>query len=91
MILISYDISDDKKRTRFSKYIRKFGHRLQFSVYEIENGERVLKNIEADINNKWLKQFDQSDSIYIFHLSASCSVKKYGYAKNEDSDLLIVT
>ncbi len=90
MIIISYDITDNKKRARFNKYIRKFGHMLQYSVYEIENSERILNNIIADINNKWLKQFDQSDSVYIFKLSSSCKIYKYGYARNEDDELLIV-
>ena len=90
MILISYDISDDKKRARFNKYIRKFGHMLQYSVYEIENSDRILNNIITDINNKWLKQFDQTDSVYVFKMSSSCKIKKYGYARNEDSDILIV-
>lgn len=90
MIIISYDITDNKKRTRFNKYIRKFGHMLQYSVYEIENSERILNNIVADINNKWLKQFDQTDSVYIFQMSSSCKIQKYGYARNEDSELLIV-
>ena len=90
MIIISYDISNDKKRTKFNKYICKFGHRLQYSVYEIENSERILSNIVTDLNNRWLKQFDQTDSVYIFQMSCSCSVLKFGYAKNEDAELLIV-
>ena len=91
MIIISYDIANDKKRAKFNRYIRKFGYMLQYSVYEIENSDRILNNIIADINNKWLKQFDQTDSVYIFQMSASCKITKYGYAKNEDSDLLIVS
>lgn len=90
MIIISYDISNDKKRAKFSKYIRKFGHMLQYSVYEIENSQRILNNILADINNKWIKQFDQTDSVYVFKMSSSCEIIKYGFAKNEDEDLLIV-
>ena len=90
MVIISYDISDDKKRNRFSKYIKKFGHRLQYSVYEIENSERILNNIVTDLNNKFLKTFDQTDSVYVFQLSQSCRVQKFGYAKNEDETLLIV-
>ena len=74
MVIISYDISDTKQRTKFSKYIQKIGHRLQYSVYEIDNSEKILYNIIADINNKFLKIFDQSDSVYIFHLSSSCRV-----------------
>lgn len=90
MVIISYDISNTKKRTRFSKYIQKFGHRLQYSVYEIDNSEKILNNIMVDINNKFMKTFDQSDSVYIFHMSNTCKVQKFGYAKNEDDSLLIV-
>ncbi len=76
MVLISYDISNNKKRAKFQKYILKFGHRLQYSVYEIENSERILNNIITDINNKFLKIFDQNDSVYIFQLSSSCKITK---------------
>ena len=90
MVLISYDISSNKKRAKFSKYIQKFGKRLQYSVYEIENSEKILNNIVSDINNKFIKSFDEQDSIYIFKMSSSCQVLKYGYAIHEDEDLLIV-
>lgn len=56
----------------------------------MDNSERILNNIMADINNKWIKSFDQTDSVYIFKLSGMCKIYKYGYAKNNDEDLLIV-
>ena len=90
MIIISYDISDDKKRNKFSKYIKRFGHRLQYSVYEIDNSDKILNNIMTDIKNKFEKAFDQYDSIYIFKMSETCHIEKFGYAKNEDSDLVII-
>ena len=90
MILVSYDISDDKKRAKFAKYLTKFGHRLQYSVFEIENSERILNNITADLNNKFLKTFDQADSVYIFRLNPKCEIQRFGYAKNEESDIMIV-
>lgn len=34
--------------------------------------------------------FDDSDSVYIFNLSNSYEIKKYGYASHEDDDLIIV-
>ena len=90
MILISYDISNDKKRTKFAKYLSKFGHRLQYSVFEIENSERILNNITADLNNKFLKVFDQTDSVYVIRLNPSCSITRYGYAKNEEKDFFVI-
>ena len=90
MIIISYDISDDKKRNNFAKYISQFGHRIQYSVFEIDNSERILNNIMADIENKYMKIFNQEDSVYIFNMSPSCKVKRYGYAKNEESNLKII-
>lgn len=91
MILISYDISNDKKRTRFAKYLSRFGHRLQYSVFQIDNSEKILDNIAADLNNKFIREFDQTDSVYILRLSPSCEVTRYGYAKNEESDIIIVS
>ena len=52
MIIISYDISDDKLRTKFSKYLSRFGHRIQYSVFEIENSNKLLNNIICDIENR---------------------------------------
>jgi len=91
MILISYDISNDKKRSKFAKYLSKFGHRLQYSVFEIDNSEHILDNITADLNNKFIKTFEQSDSVYIIRLNPNCDIQRFGYAKNEESDIIIVT
>jgi CRISPR-associated protein Cas2 len=90
MILISYDISNDKLRTHFSKYLKRFGHRLQYSVFEIDNSVKIINNIIMDITNKFEKRFEQSDSVIIFIMNNSCEIKKFGYAKNEDSTLNIV-
>lgn len=90
MILISYDISDDKLRVLFSKYLTKYGHRIQYSVFEIDNSPRILANILAEIKNGFEKRFSQTDSIYIFELSASCRITRYGYAKNEEGDFHLI-
>ena len=90
MIVISYDISNDKLRTKFSKYLSRFGHRIQYSVFIIENSSKLLNNIISDIENKYSKLFSEEDSVYIFKLSVSCEVKRYGYAKHEEEDILII-
>lgn len=91
MIIVSYDISNDKLRTRFSKYLSRFGHRLQYSVFEIDNSSRIIDNIVNDLKNKYEKSFGQEDSVIIFKLSSSCEVLRFGYAKNDEKDFLIIT
>lgn len=91
MIIVSYDISNDKLRTKFSKYLTRFGRRLQYSVYEIENSDKVLNNIMHDINNNYEKSFSQSDSVIIFVMNNATKVLRYGYAKNEEKDLVLIT
>lgn len=89
MIIISYDIANTKLRTQFSRYICRYGHRIQYSVYEIDHSEKVLDNIINDIKNKFEKKFQETDSIYIFRLSKTCKIDKFGYAKHEDYDIII--
>ncbi len=89
MIIISYDIADNKLRTKFSKFIKKYGHRIQYSVFEIDNSKTILKNIITCIKEDFEKQFTEEDSVLIFNLSANCEITRMGYAKNEESDIII--
>ena len=68
MLLVSYDISNDKVRTKFAKFLSKFGFRLQYSVFEIDNSETVLKNIETEIENIYVKSFTEEDYVIIFDM-----------------------
>lgn len=91
MVIVSYDISNDKLRTKFAKYLSRFGHRLQYSVFEIDNSERIVDNIVNDLKNKYVKSFSQEDSVIIFKLSSSCEVLRFGYAKNDEKDFIIIS
>ena len=90
MLLVSYDISNNKVRTRFAKYLSKYGYRIQYSIFEIDNSDRVLENITTHIKGCYKKEFSQSDSVIIFQLSKQCKITRFGYAANDESDLLIV-
>ena len=90
LVLISYDISNDKLRTRFNRFIRKYGGKLQFSVYEIDNSPTILDNIVNEITTNFEKKFSEEDSIIIINLSKSCKITKFGYAKHDDEEIIIV-
>ena len=91
MLLLSYDITNDKTRTKFSKYINKFGRKIQYSVYEIHNSSRVLHNILNEIELVYKKKFKGSDSVVIFQICEGDRKKivRYGYAKNEEQDVVV--
>ena len=87
MIIISYDISDDKMRTNFSKMLKKHGAiRLQFSVYEAVNTKRIIENLVAKIES-YSKHFTADDSVIIFDVDVD-KLTKYGCAIHRDQPIV---
>ena len=91
MLVISYDISDNKVRTRFSKMLeRNGGVRLQYSVFEINNTKRIKDLLKVKIESVFAKKFGGGDSVFIFETDIKKAVK-YGNAIHRDQDLLFFT
>ena len=90
MIIISYDIEDDKLRGRFSRPLSKNGAiRLQYSVYEINNTKRVIDNIKLMIEKEYAPNFGGGDSVVIFNIGTA-EVIKYGNAIHRDQDVVFL-
>ncbi|MEI6754279.1 MAG: CRISPR-associated endonuclease Cas2 [Paludibacter sp.] len=91
MLVVSYDISNDKLRTKFSKMLINHGAiRLQFSVFEVNNTNRVLDNLKIQIESVFSKKFDGGDSVFIFETDLNKAIK-YGNAIHRDQPLLFFT
>ncbi len=87
MLIISYDIENDKVRNRFMKMLIKNGAiRLQFSVYELNNTKRVSDNIIVKIN-EFATKFTKNDSVVVFEVDVN-SLRKYGNAIHRDKSVL---
>lgn len=87
MIIISYDISDDLIRSRFSKMLMKNSAiRLQYSVYEVVNTKRVVDNLLVKIES-YAKHFTPADSVIIFDVQSDKLIK-YGNAVHRDKDVV---
>ncbi len=88
MIIVSYDIKDDKLRTKFQKALTKNGAiRLQYSVYEVKNTERVINNLRIMIDEEFAKHFTPADSVVIYDVS-DIKMQKYGNAIHRDKDIV---
>lgn len=90
MFIVSYDIESDSVRTKFSKFLKQYGRRLQYSVFEIKNSHRILENIKAEINHKYKKVFTNNDSVIIYGICKSCNDKmvRIGYHAQEEKEVV---
>lgn len=89
MFLIMYDIENDKVRTKFAKFLSRYGIRLQFSVFKIIHSDRMLENIKIKIKKQFEPKFHQGDNVLIFQVPDTACVAKFGYPTNEETDLVI--
>ncbi len=89
LVIISYDIEDDKTRTRLAHQLKDFGPRVQFSVFEADVSEPELQKL-----NKMLSKVDlaRDDSIRLYRICESCAgkIKIWGSGKvTKDQDYYI--
>ena len=90
MLIVSYDISDTKLRTKFSRFLSQYGYRLQLSVFNIKNSDRILDIIISTVEKDFAGKFSESDSVIIFRLSKQCKRFTYGHARHMDDEIIFV-
>lgn len=88
--LVSYDISDDRRRTRLAKTLRDFGDRVQYSVFECRIGKDDLQCLRDRAKNI----VDLTcDSVRIYTICSACEgqIEIIGTGEiPEDPDIYIV-
>jgi len=72
LVLISYDLEDNKTRTNLAHKLKDFGRRVQFSVFEADVHGKELTKLRT-----LLQEVDlgKHDSIRLYHFCEAC-VKK---------------
>ncbi|MBU1054413.1 MAG: CRISPR-associated endonuclease Cas2 [Proteobacteria bacterium] len=88
--LVSYDITDDRRRTRLAKALKDYGGRVQYSVFECllnqELLDKMINRIDAIID-------ETEDSVRIYGLCANCEkvIKIIGTGEvSHDEDVYIL-
>lgn len=85
--LVIYDITDNKKRTKFAKFMNGYGTRVQKSCFEVA--------LSLSAYNKMMKKIgrycDEEDSIRVYRLSGKNHVYTWGrMGIIEDEEVIIV-
>jgi CRISPR-associated protein Cas2 len=81
--LITYDISNDKRRTKLSELLDKYGVRVNYSVYECELNQTKLDKLLFEIELKKLIN-KKYDSFRFYHICQNCTPKCFEVAQRED-------
>ncbi len=65
LTLVSYDIADDRRRTRLAKCLEDFGRRVQYSVFECQLEASQVDRLERRVQGL-IEAEEDSVRIYLF-------------------------
>lgn len=86
-ILIIYDIADNRRRTKLSKFLEGYGKRVQKSAFEailtIRKYDKLVKEIPA-----YLKM--EEDNVRIYRITGQGKVKTWGESPVFDEDVILI-
>ena len=81
--VVAYDITNDKRRKKFSEHLEKYGVRVNYSVFEIElNRTKYLKLLEEVEQKKLINK--KYDSIRFYHICENCIDKSFDLSNAPD-------
>jgi CRISPR-associated protein Cas2 len=69
LILVSYDIPNDRRRTQLAHTLKDFGERVQYSVFECRLDDDQLDHLRSRIA-KLVEP--EEDSVRLYRLCADC-------------------
>jgi CRISPR-associated protein Cas2 len=82
--VVTYDISNDKRRTKISDILGAYGVRVNYSVFEIELSERKREQLLYEIELKKLIN-KKYDSLRFYHLCENCVPKSFDVGNRADA------
>ncbi len=68
-VLVAYDISDDRRRTRVMKLLQGYGQRVQYSVFECDLTPQQYAALRRELRSRL---HDRADSVRYYTLCRAC-------------------
>jgi len=78
LIIVAYDIQDNKKRTRLHKLLKGYGMPVQYSVFECHLNQKQFKKLQSETS---VYLGEENDSIVYYCLCESCQKKTTAFYK----------
>ena len=86
IVLIIYDITDDKHRRNIVKILSSFGIRVQKSAFEARLNKRQYNKLLYKLD----KYYRDDDNIRIYRLQEYEEVKVYGTEDYSDEEVIVI-
>jgi CRISPR-associated protein Cas2 len=89
-VVISYDIKNDKRRTRIFKTLKNFGQWMQYSVFECELNRVEYVRLKGSLDR--LIDAQEEDSVRFYPLCEECKkhVERIGGIKPRSEGSVII-
>jgi CRISPR-associated protein Cas2 len=69
-VVIAYDISDDRRRTRICEALKSYGQRVQYSVFECDLSKMAYVRLRARLDKEISAA--EGDSVRFYFLCEGC-------------------
>lgn len=89
-LLISYDIKNDKRRTKIFNTLKNYGDPIQYSVFECDITRKQYQELRRRLEP--LIDVEETDSLYVFRLCGECrkKVERIGGRIARDNAAMII-
>ena len=87
-VVVAYDISNTRKRTKVSKLLEEYGFRINRSVFECMFTKSEFIKIQDDLRTKLNAK---TDSLVFYTICVDCFTKAHRFPERSDRTDQIVT
>jgi CRISPR-associated protein Cas2 len=90
LIVVSYDVRSDRRRTRLAHVLKDFGRRVQYSVFDCRLEAEALESLRHKVE-KLIDPLEDSVRVYRLCLECDRQIEIQGMGKvTEDPDIYVL-
>jgi CRISPR-associated protein Cas2 len=90
LVMISYDVVDEKTRLKLMKFLKDYGRRVQKSVFEFDMGAEIYEKVKLGVERIINKR---KDRVRYYQICKGCAdrIEISGWGEvTEDEDFVVV-
>ncbi len=86
LVVVIYDVIDNKRRNRLAKYLKRFGFRVQRSAFECVLDSKNYKKLTGGI----AKYITAEDLLRVYKLAGNADVQVWGSVQKTEVDEVVI-